>query len=399
MNIADRILNMEESATLAMTQKGRELAQKGHDVISLSIGEPDFNTPEFIKKAAIKAMDDNFTHYSPVPGYMDLREAVCLKLKRDNNLDFKPENIVISTGAKQALANVILSVINPGDEVIVPAPFWVSYSEMIKLAEGVPVYVPTSVETNFKATAEQIEAVISPKTKMIMFNSPNNPSGSIYQYEEVASIAKMLAKYPDILVVSDEIYELINFSGDHVSFGSFPEISDRVVIINGVSKGFAMTGWRIGYLAAPVAIAKATNKFQGQITSGTNSIAQKAAVAALEKSPKEVVELQEMVAAFKKRRNLLHDLMLEIPNFKVNMPEGAFYLFPEVKSYYGKKCGERVIKNDTDLCMYILETAFVSLVPGGAFGNPDCIRFSYATSEDRLIEAMKRIKKVLAELK
>lgn len=399
MNIADRILNMEESATLAMTQKGRELAQKGHDVISLSIGEPDFNTPEFIKKAAIKAMDDNFTHYSPVPGYMDVREAVCRKLKRDNNLDFKPENIVITTGAKQALANVILSMINPGDEVIVPAPFWVSYSEMIKLAEGVPVYVRTGVETDFKATAAQIEAVITPKTKMIMFNSPNNPSGSIYQYAEVAAIAKMLAKYPEIFIVSDEIYELINFSGDHVSFGSFPEISDRVIIINGVSKGFAMTGWRLGYLAAPVAIAKATNKFQGQITSGTNSIAQKAAIAALEKSPKEVAELQEMVAAFKKRRNLLHGLLEKTPGFKVNMPEGAFYLFPEVKFYYGKKFGDRVIKDDTDLCMYILENAFVSLVPGGAFGNPDCIRFSYATSEDRLIEAMNRIQKVLSELR
>lgn len=399
MKIADRILNMEESATLAMTQKGRELEQKGHNVISLSIGEPDFNTPEFIKKAAIKAMEDNFTHYSPVPGYMDVRQAICHKLKRDNNLDFKPENIVVSTGAKQALANVILSVINPGDEVVVPAPFWVSYSELIKLAEGIPVYVQTGVETDFKATTEQIEAVITPKTKMIMFNSPNNPSGSIYQYDEIAAIAKMLGKYPDILVVSDEIYELINFSGDHVSFGSFPEIRDRVVIINGVSKGFAMTGWRIGYLAGPVEIAKATNKFQGQITSGTNSIAQKATIAALEKDPKDVIELQEMVKAFKKRRDLLHGLLKETPGFKVNMPEGAFYLFPEVKSFYGKKAGNRVIKDDTDLCMYILDEAFVSLVPGGAFGNPDCIRFSYATSEERLIEAMQRIRKVLAELK
>lgn len=399
MVLANRILNMEESATLAMTRMGRELAQKGNDVISLSIGEPDFNTPQFIKDAALKAMNDNFTHYSPVPGYMDVREAICRKLKRDNDLDFKPENIVVTTGAKQALANVIMSLINPGDEVIVPAPFWVSYSEMIKLAEGVPVYVKTNVETNFKATPEQIEAVITPKTRMIMFNSPNNPSGSIYQHNEVAAIAKMLAKYPNITVVSDEIYELINFSGKHVSFGSFPEISDRVIIINGVSKGFAMTGWRLGYLAAPAAIAKATDKFQGQITSGTNSIAQKAAIAALDRDPKDVVELNEMVVAFKKRRDLLHGLLKEIPGFKVNMPEGAFYLFPEVKSYYGKKIGDRVIKNDSDLCMYILETAFVSLVPGGSFGNPDCIRFSYATNESRLIEAMKRIKKSLAELK
>lgn len=399
MKIADRILNMEESATLAMTQKGRELELKGHNVISLSIGEPDFNTPEFIKEAAIKAMENNFTHYSPVPGYMDVRQAICQKLKRDNNLDFKPENIVVSTGAKQALANVILSVINPGDEVVVPAPFWVSYSELIKLAEGIPVYVQTSVETDFKATAEQIEAAITPKTKMIMFNSPNNPSGSIYQYDEIASIAKMLGKYPEILIVSDEIYELINFTGDHVSFGSFSEIRDRVVIINGVSKGFAMTGWRVGYLAAPIEIAKATNKFQGQITSGTNSIAQKATIAALAKDPKEVVELKEMITAFKKRRDLLHGLLKETPGFKVNIPEGAFYLFPEVKSYYGKKAGDSIIKDDTDLCMYILEKAFVSLVPGGAFGNPDCIRFSYATSEERLIEAMQRIRKVLAELK
>lgn len=390
---------MEESATLAMTRMGRELAQKGHDVISLSIGEPDFNTPQFIKDAAVKAMENNFTHYSPVPGYMDLREAICHKLKRDNNLDFKPENIVVTTGAKQALANVIMSLINPGDEVIVPAPFWVSYSEMIKLSEGIPVYVRTSVETDFKATAEQIEAAITPKTRMIMFNSPNNPSGSIYQYNEVESIAKMLGKYPNIFIVSDEIYELINFSGSHVSFGSFPEISDRVIIINGVSKGFAMTGWRIGYLAAPVAIAKATDKFQGQITSGTNSIAQKAAVIALERDPKDVVELKEMVIAFEKRRNLLHGLLKEVPGFKVNMPEGAFYLFPEVKYYFGKKNGDRIIKNDSDLCMYLLETAFVSLVPGGSFGNPDCIRFSYATSEDRLIEAMKRIQKALAALK
>ena len=396
--IADRILSMAESATLAMTQKGNELSQQGFDVISLSIGEPDFNTPEFIKDAAKQALDNNVTHYSPVPGYMDVRQAVVKKLKRDNGLDYKPNQIVVSTGAKQALANILLCMVNPGDEVILPAPFWVSYTELVKLAEGNPVEVATSVETDFKATPAQVEAAITPKTKLIMFNSPNNPSGSIYSYDEVAAMAAMLAKYPNIYIISDEIYEFINFSGRHVSFAEFPEIRDRVIIINGVSKGFAMTGWRLGYSASSVEIAGAANKLQGQITSGTNSITQKAVIPALERAPEEVAELQTMTATFKRRRDLFYNLLKEIPNIKINLPDGAFYLFPDLSAYYGKKFNGKVIENDVDLSMYLLETVYVSTVPGGAFGNEKCIRLSYATSDEKLIEATKRIKEALGKL-
>lgn len=396
--IAKRILSMTESATLAMTQKGNELAQKGIDVISLSIGEPDFDTPAFIKEAAVRALENNFTHYPPVPGFLDVRQTIAKKLKRDNGLDYEPNQIVVSTGAKQALANMILCLVDPDDEVVLPAPFWVSYTELIKFADGIPVVVQTGIETDFKATAEQIEAAITPKTKLIMFNSPNNPSGSIYNHDEMAAIAKVLEKYPNIYIISDEIYELINFCGNHTSFASFPAIKERVIVINGVSKGFSMTGWRLGYSASSVEIAKAANKLQGQITSGTNTIAQKASVAALERAPEQVVELQEMKQAFQRRRDLFCDLLKDIPGLKVNCPEGAFYLFPEADSYYGKSYRGRVISNDVDLSMYLLEEAHVSTVPGGAFGNDKCIRFSYATSEERLIEAAKRIKKALSEL-
>jgi len=396
--IANRVLSMAESATLAMTQKGDELSQQGHNVISLSIGEPDFNTPDFIKDAAKQALDNNVTHYSPVSGYLDLRQAIVKKLKRDNGLDYKPNQIVVSTGAKQALANILLCTINPGDEVVLPAPFWVSYTELVKLAEGIPVCVETSVETDFKATPKQIEAAITPKTKLIMFNSPNNPSGSIYKYDEVAAIAEMLAKYPDIYIISDEIYEHINFSGRHVSFAEFPQIRDRVVVINGVSKGFAMTGWRLGYSASSVEIAKAANKLQGQITTGTNSITQKAVIPALEHDPKDVAELQTMIAIFQRRRDLFYNLLKEIPDIKINLPEGAFYLFPDLSAYYGKKYNGNVIKNDVDLSMYLLESVYISTVPGGAFGNEKCIRLSYATSDERLIEATKRIKEALGRL-
>ncbi|MCL2041531.1 MAG: pyridoxal phosphate-dependent aminotransferase [Bacteroidales bacterium] len=397
--IANRVLSMAESATLAMTQKGNELSQQGHDVISLSIGEPDFNTPDFIKDAAKQALDKNVTHYSPVPGYLDVRQAIVKKLKRDNDLDYTPKQIVVSTGAKQALANVLLCTLNPGDEVVLPAPFWVSYTELVKLAEGVPVCVDTSVETDFKATPEQVEAAITPKTKLIMFNSPNNPSGSIYNYDETAAMATMLAKYPNIYIVSDEIYEFINFSGRHVSFAEFPEIRDRVIIINGVSKGFAMTGWRLGYSASSVEIAEAANKLQGQITSGTNSITQKAVIPALERDPMEIPELQTMTATFKRRRDLFYNLLKDIPGIKINLPDGAFYLFPDLSAYYGKTFNGKVINDDVDLSMYLLESVYVSTVPGGAFGNDKCIRLSYATSDDRLIEATKRIKEALSALK
>jgi len=396
--IANRVLSMAESATLAMTQKGDELSQQGHNVISLSIGEPDFNTPDFIKDAAKQALDNNVTHYSPVSGYLDLRQAIVKKLKRDNGLDYKPNQIVVSTGAKQALANILLCTINPGDEVVLPAPFWVSYTELVKLAEGIPVCVETSVDTDFKATPKQIEAAITPKTKLIMFNSPNNPSGSIYNYDEVSAIAEMLAKYPALYIVSDEIYEHINFSGRHVSFAEFPQIRERVVVINGVSKGFAMTGWRLGYSVSSVEIAKAANKLQGQITTGTNSITQKAVIPALERDPKDVAELQTMISIFKRRRDLFYKLLKEIPDIKINLPEGAFYLFPDLSAYYGKSYNGNVIKNDVDLSMYLLESVYVSTVPGGAFGNEKCIRFSYATSDERLIEATKRIKEALGKL-
>jgi aspartate aminotransferase len=396
--LSDRINRLSESETLAMTRRCRELKEKGIDVINLSIGQPDFNTPEYIKDAAKKALDQNFTGYPPVNGYADLRNAISLKLKRDNALDYSPEQIVVSTGAKQALANSILSIINPGDEVILPTPYWVSYKELIKLAEGVAVPIPAKVENEYKITARQLKEAITPKSRLFMFSSPCNPTGSVYSREELAQLAEVFAQHPDIYIISDEIYELINFVGKHESIAQFPEIKDRVIIINGVSKGFAMTGWRLGYCAAPLPIAKACDKIQGQITSGASSISQKAAVAAMMTDPAKSEELQNMVSTFKHRKELFYKLLCEIPGFITNNPEGAFYFFPDVTSYYGKKDGYYAINNATDLCNYLLDTAFVAIVSGEAFGNPDCIRLSYATSEKDLVEAAKRIKEALAKL-
>jgi len=400
MNIlSNRINSLSESETLAMTQKSRELQALGHNVINLSIGEPDFDTPMDIKAFAKKAIDDNFSHYTPVSGYMDLRQAICRKLKRDNNLDFKPEQIVVSNGAKQSLANIVLSLVNPGDEVIVPAPYWVSYKEIIKLAEGKAVYINAPIEQDFKITAQQVEAAITPKTKLFMFSSPCNPTGSVYTREELKSIAEVITKHDNIFILADEIYELINFGGQHESIAQFDFIREKVITVNGVSKGFAMTGWRIGYLAAPAFIAKACDKLQGQITSAPSSIAQRATLHAMECNPKESADLKMMLAAFRERRDLLISLLKEIPGIKTNQPQGAFYVFPDVSYYYGKSYGDTVINGGEDLCMYLLNTVFVALVSGAAFGDPNCVRFSYATSNENLIEAVRRIKKALELLK
>lgn len=396
--LSDRINRLSESETLAMTRRCRELKEKGVDVINLSIGQPDFNTPEYIKEAARKALEQNFTGYPPVNGYADLRNAVCLKLKRDNNLDYQPAQVVISTGAKQALANTILSLINPGDEVILPTPYWVSYRELIKLAEGVSVTITATVANDFKITPEQLEKAITPKSRMFLFSSPCNPSGSVYSRSELEALAKVFEKHPDIFIVSDEIYELINFIGKHESIAQFNSVRERVIIINGVSKGFAMTGWRLGYSVSSPEIAAACDKLQGQITSGASSISQKAAVAAMLTDPSVSEELQHMVKVFKSRKELFYKLLCEIPGFVTNNPEGAFYFFPDVTSYFGKKWGYHTITNSPDLCNYLIDEAFVATVPGDAFGNPDCIRLSYATSEKELIEAAHRIKEVLAKL-
>lgn len=397
--LSQRVITMAESETLAMTRIAREMKSQGIDVISLSIGEPDFNTPEIVKNAGKKAIDDNFTHYPPVPGYLDLRQAICKKLKRDNNLDYTPDQIVVSTGAKQSIANLALAVINPGDEVVIPTPFWVSYKEIVKLAEGVPVYVRCTIENNFKVTAKQLEEAITPKTKMIMFSSPSNPTGMLYSQEELKAIAAVVAKHPHVLVMADEIYEHINFEGKHQSIGQFNEIKDQVITINGVAKGFAMTGWRIGYIAAALPIAKACDKIQGQITSATCSIAQRATICAMEIDPVTDKDIINMRNTFRERRDLMYKLLQEIPGMKVTMPQGAFYFFPDVKSYFGKSYGKYVINNSVDLSMYLLNEGHVALVPGNAFGDPDCIRFSYATSSELLIEAVKRIKDALALLK
>ncbi|MFZ4741313.1 MAG: pyridoxal phosphate-dependent aminotransferase [Bacteroidales bacterium] len=400
MNIlSNRINSLAESETLAMTQKSRELQALGHNVINLSIGEPDFDTPMEIKTFAKNAIDDNFSHYTPVSGYMDLRQAICRKLKRDNDLDFKPEQIVVSNGAKQSLANVVLSLVNPGDEVIIPAPYWVSYKEIIKLAEAKAVYINAPIEQDFKITAQQVEAAITPKTKLFMFSSPCNPTGSVYTREELKSIAEVIAKHPNIYILADEIYELINFGGKHESIAQFDFIRDKVITVNGVSKGFAMTGWRIGYLAAPTFIAKACDKLQGQITSAPSSIAQRATLRAMECNPKESADVKNMLAAFRERRNLLISLLKDIPGIKTNQPQGAFYVFPDVSYYYGKSYEGNVINGGEDLCMYLLNTVFVALVSGAAFGDPNCVRFSYATSNENLLEAVKRIKEALGKLK
>ncbi|NTW24151.1 MAG: pyridoxal phosphate-dependent aminotransferase [Lentimicrobium sp.] len=397
--LSDRISRLAESETLAMTRRSRELKEQGFDVINLSIGQPDFNTPEYIKEAAREALDQNFTFYSPVNGFLDLRKAIALKLKRDNGLIYSPEQIVVSTGAKQALANTMLSLVNPGDEVLVPAPYWVSYREIVKLAEGTSVVIQAGVETDFKVTPAQLEAAITPKSKVFIFSSPCNPTGSVYSKDELAGLARVFEKYPDIYIISDEIYELINFKGKHESIAQFDSIRDRVIIINGVSKGFAMTGWRLGYCVAALDIAKACDKIQGQFTSGASSISQRAAIAAVLTNPEESDELKSMIETFRKRRDLFLGLINEIPGFKTNVPDGAFYFFPEVTWYFGKKDGEMIIQNSTDLCNYLLDKAHVALVPGEAFGNPSCIRLSYATSDKELIEAARRIKETLSLLK
>lgn len=394
--VSDRLASLSPSETLAMSQKSAELKAQGIDVINLSVGEPDFYTPDHIKEAAKKAIDDNFSFYSPVPGYMDLRKAIVAKLKNENGLDYTTDQIIVSNGAKQSVCNTLLSIIGPGDEVIVPAPYWVSYVEMVKLAEGTNVIVSAGIDQDFKITPAQLEAAITPKTKALILCSPSNPTGSVYSKEELKGLAEVLAKHENVIVIADEIYEHINYVGSHQSIAQFPEIKDRVVVVNGVSKAYAMTGWRIGFIAAPLWIAKACNKLQGQYTSGASSIAQKAAVAAFAGDQSCV---EEMRKAFLRRRDLVISLCKEIPGMKLNIPEGAFYLFPEVNSYYGKSAGDRKINNAADLAMYLLEVGHVATVGGAAFGAPECLRFSYATSDENLIEAIKRIKEALAALK
>jgi len=383
---------MSTSATLAMAAKARELRTQGKDIIGLSLGEPDFNIPEFIKVAAKKAIDEDYSSYSPVDGYADLKQAISNKFKRDNDLDYGLSQIVVSTGAKQSLANVAMVIINKGDEVILPAPFWVSYRDIVKLAEGVPVAVSTGIESDFKMTPEQLKAAITPRTKMIWFSSPCNPSGSVYSEEELEGIADILKNYPEILVVSDEIYEHINFRSKHASIANIDGMYERTITVNGVSKAFAMTGWRIGYIGAPEWIAKACTKFQGQITSGANAIAQRATIEALN-AP--VSKIQFMIDEFHKRRDILLQLLGEINGFNLNVPEGAFYVFPDISSFFGKTLKGITINNASDFALYLLENANVATVTGEAFGNPNCIRISYAASEDELREAVKRIKAVV----
>lgn len=390
--LSDRILNMATSATLAMAAKARELKGKGKNIIGLSLGEPDFNTPDFIKDSAKQAIDENYNSYTPVDGYEELKQAIITKFKRDNKLSYKSSQIVVSTGAKQCLANVALVLLNNGDEVILPCPYWVSYADIVKLSEGTPVEVKTSIETDFKMTPEQLEAAITTKTKMIWFSSPCNPSGSVYSVKELRALADVLQKYPKIYVVSDEIYEHINYGSAHASMAQFKDMYNRTVTINGVSKAFAMTGWRIGYLGAPESIARACNKMQGQITSGANCIAQRAVITALEAPPSKV---QYMIDEFKTRRNLILNLLSEIDGFSCNIPEGAFYVFPDISSFFGKTFKGVKINNATDLSLFLLENALVATVTGDAFGNPNCIRISYAASQKKIIEAVERIKKSL----
>jgi aspartate aminotransferase len=394
--LSSRLAGLSESQTLAMTKRSRELRAQGIDVINLSIGEPDFPTPQIIKDAAKKAIDDDFSHYTAVSGYLELRQAITQKFKRDNNLDFDADQIVVSTGAKQSIANVALSIINPGDEVLVPAPYWVSYIEIIKLAEGKPVVVEAGIENDFKVTAAQLKKAITPRTKMMIFSSPCNPSGSVYSQKELEEIAEMFAAYPDIYIVSDEIYEHINYIGAHYSIGTIASIKDRVITVNGLSKAFAMTGWRVGYIGATKEIAKACDKIQGQITSATCSIAQKAAYTAVLLDPSITYSMRD---TFKKRRDRVLSLMNDIPGLKANVPDGAFYIFPDITYYIGKSYEGTLIKNATDLCFYLLDKALVALVPGAAFGNDNYIRFSYSASEEILVEALKRMKEVLAKLK
>ena len=394
-HLSDRIQLLSESQTIAMARKSRELQAQGIDIISLSLGEPDFTTPDSIKQAAKKAIDDNYTYYTHVSGYVELRQAICNKFKRDNGLQYTPDEIVVSTGAKQSIANAVLCLINPGDEVIVPSPFWVSYLELLKLAEAKTVVIPTTIESDFKITPQQLEASITSKTRMIMFSTPCNPTGSVYSKSELEALARVVAKYDELYIMCDEIYEHINFVGGHESMAQFDFIKDRVITINGVSKGFAMTGWRGGILAAPKWIAQACDKMQGQFTSATSSITQKAMHAAMD-LPKE--STNEMRDAFLRRRDLVLSLCKDIKGLKTNLPEGAFYVFPEVSYFFSKSHNGKTINNGTDLCMYLLEEANVSMVPGAAFGDDNYIRFSYATSDDKLIEALRRVKIALDKL-
>ena len=390
--LSTRINSLPTSATLAMAAKARELKNDGIDVIGLSLGEPDFNTPDFIKNAAIQAVNDNYNSYTPVDGYAELKSAIITKFKRDNDLDYAPNQIVVSTGAKQSIANVCMVLLNPGDEVLLPAPYWVSYSAIATLAEATSIILPTTIDAGFKITPEQLEAAITPKTKLIMFNSPNNPSGIIYTEEEYRALGKVLEKYPDIYILSDEIYEHINYGTSHFSLAAIPELYDRTITVNGVAKAFAMTGWRIGYIGAPAWIAKACNKMQGQITSGANCIAQRATITALE-AP--VSNIQYMVDEFKNRRKLITDLLSDIPGFKINEPEGAFYVFPDISYYFGKTLRGKSISNANDFALYLLEEAHVATVTGEAFGNNDCIRISYAASNDDIKTAVARMAEAL----
>ena len=391
-NLSKRINAMATSATLAMAAKARELREEGKDIIGLSLGEPDFNVPEFVKDAAIEAVKENYHSYTPVDGYGDLKNAIITKFKRDNDLIYTSNQIVVSTGAKQSLANLAMVLLNEGDEVLLPAPYWVSYSDISKLAGGVPLEIPTSIESDFKITPESLKASISSKTKMMIYSSPCNPSGSVYSREELRALADVLIDYPEIIVISDEIYEHINFTGQHTSMAVFEDMYNRTVVVNGVSKAYSMTGWRIGYIGAPDWIARACNKMQGQITSGANCIAQQATITALESSPEKI---KYMIDAFKGRRKLILGLLLEIPGFKTNQPQGAFYVFPDISYYFGKIIKGTTINTASDFSMYLLEKANVATVTGEAFGNPNCIRISYAASEEAIVEACKRIKRAI----
>jgi len=394
--LSDRLNSLSPSETLAMSQKSNELKAQGIDVINMSVGEPDFNTPDHIKEAAKKAVDDNFSRYSPVPGYPALRDAIVAKLKKENGLDYTPAQILCSNGAKQSVCNVLMALIGPGDEVIIPAPYWVSYPEMVKLAEGTNVIVSAGIEQDFKITPAQLEAAITPRTKALILCSPSNPTGSVYSKEELGGLAAVLAKYPQVVIIADEIYEHINYIGQHESIAQFPEVRDRVVIVNGVSKAYAMTGWRIGFIAGPQWIVSACNKLQGQYTSGPCSVSQKAAEAAYVGDQQPVEDMRQ---AFERRRDLIVKLAKEIPGFEVNVPQGAFYLFPKCDSYFGKSTAEgRKVTDSGELAMYLLEVGHVACVGGAAFGAPDCIRMSYATSDENIVEAMRRIKEALSKL-
>lgn len=396
MELSERLQRLQPSATLAMSQRSSELKAQGVDVINMSVGEPDFNTPDHIKEAAKRAIDENWSRYSPVPGYPELKNAIVAKLKNENGLDYKPSQILCSNGAKQSVCNTVMALVNAGDEVIIPAPYWVSYPQMVLLAEGTPVFVEAKIEQDFKITPEQLEAAITPKTKALILCSPSNPTGSVYSLKELEALKDVLMKHPQIIVIADEIYEHINYVGQHASMASFPDIKDRVVIINGVSKAYAMTGWRIGFIAAPEWIVKGCNKLQGQYTSGPCSVSQKAAEAAYTGSQQCVEDMRQ---AFERRKNLIVRLAKEIPGLEVNDPQGAFYLFPKCSSYFGKTDGTCTINNSTDFAMYLLEVGHVATVGGDAFGSPECFRMSYATSDENIIEAMRRIKDVLSNLK